>query len=947
MKMDRLNYIRFILAASTALHFSAHNKASANAQLSITPATQLQFENTSPLATETSNVEPGSRILAAAYSSNQSVAANEPVTTGATPNDSHQEEPTIVVTGSYIRGTVAAGANLDIYDAAQIEQSGYATIQDFISALPQNFQGGGAFEDPSQGNLANSNAIGGSSVNLRGLGSDSTLVLVNGRRPPSSGLEANFTDISTIPQTAVERIEILPDGASALYGSDAVGGVINFVLRRDFDGAESRFRYGLAPEGDVEEIRAAQSVGRNWHSGHFIASYEFYRRDHLRYAERDFTSTYDLRKIGGEDRRITAASPGNILDPDTYLPAYAIPALTTGRPVTVADLKLGQVNYRDVSLYATLLPEQTRHSIFIAAEQDITSNTTIFVEGRYSDRKAIAIDEAPYSDLFVPASNAFFIDPFRRGFTIVSYSLDNEFGPVRLNSHVNSGNATGGTRVSFGDWQWETYASFSAERALNKYIDIDFDALNNALADSNRNTAFNPFGDGATNNRKTINELKQEIRRRTRTQLLDIKSIADGPLLSINDKDVSIAIGFEYLWSNLNSFYTSTRLSTSEQEIIRQRDLSRDVYATFAELYFPIVDSNSAIPFLHKLDLSLAARYDKYDDVGSTTNPKAGITWMPESYFTIKSSYGTAFRAPALIEKSTTNNSSNIYSLPDPGSPDGRSNMLLLNGTDPDLQSEKAKTWTIGIGIRPDELAGLSFEINYFRTKYENRIAALEGIFSALASDNLYPTLIIRNPSAEQLRVLCEDVAFEGNPQACVPGLVDVILDARTKNMSATIVKGLDFSLDWGRSYNLTNVSAGIAGTYLIDFSRQVTPESPTHDRVNTVNNPVDFRARSYVNISHSGIAATLTANYTDDYRNDIVIPNKKIKSHITIDLATSIKFDRMLRVNPSAPFGVNLSVINLFNNDPPSTDGGFAAYDSSNFDPLGRVISLELRASW
>src|SRR5690606_39174859 len=134
----------------------------------------------------------------------------------------------------------------------------------------------------------------------------------------------------------------------------------------------------------------------------------------------------------------------------------------------------------------------------------------------------------------------------------------------------------------------------SAERALNKYIDIDFDALNNALADSNRNTAFNPFGDGATNNRKTINELKQEIRRRTRTQLLDIKSIADGPLLSINDKDVSIAIGFEYLWSNLNSFYTSTRLSTSEQEIIRQRDLSRDVYATFAELYFPIVDSNSA-----------------------------------------------------------------------------------------------------------------------------------------------------------------------------------------------------------------------------------------------------------------------------------------------------------------------------------------------------------------
>lgn len=243
------------------------------------------------------------------------------------PEPENSDADTIVVTGTHIRGALAAGANVDIYDSKDIERSGYATVQEFISALPQNFQGGGGSEDFSEGGLTGSNVLGGSSVNLRGLGSDSTLVLINGRRPPTSGLRSDFVDISTIPQTAIARIEILPDGASALYGSDAVGGVVNFILRKDFDGAETRLRYGLATDGNVDEVRVAQALGRSWEGGHFLVGYEFYRREHLKYTDRSFTSTFDLRPIGGLDRRYITSNPGNILDLFTLMPVYAIPKI--------------------------------------------------------------------------------------------------------------------------------------------------------------------------------------------------------------------------------------------------------------------------------------------------------------------------------------------------------------------------------------------------------------------------------------------------------------------------------------------------------------------------------------------------------------------------------------------------------------------------------------------
>ena len=193
----------------------------------------------------------------------------------------------VIVTGSHIRGAHNFSSPVLTFDRKDIEASGHATTQQFIQGLSQNFN---SVTDMMAGDLngeQGSFTYNGAGVNLRGLGSDATLVLLNGRRLPAAG-DASFVDVSLIPLGAVERIEILTDGASATYGSDAVGGVVNFVTRKDFEGAETRLRYGSVTDGDHDELQAGQMLGRSWESGQLMLSYDYLRRTDLEATERDF-----------------------------------------------------------------------------------------------------------------------------------------------------------------------------------------------------------------------------------------------------------------------------------------------------------------------------------------------------------------------------------------------------------------------------------------------------------------------------------------------------------------------------------------------------------------------------------------------------------------------------------------------------------------------------------
>lgn len=264
----------------------------------------------------------------------------------------------IVVTGSNIRGVSADSSPSLRFDREDLEQAGFATIEQFVETLPQNF-GGGAATDTSEAvgttRETGLNPAVGSGINLRGLGSTSTLVLLNGRRmaPSSFGF---LVDTSLIPISAVESVEIVTDGASAIYGADAVAGVVNFTLREDFDGAETSFRYGTVTDGNLQEYQASQLLGTSWETGNALAVYEYY-------------STTGLQV----DDRAYAQSGG--LDPNL-----------------------------------NLLPDVERHGFLISANQNIGSRLLLFADAignfRETENQSAAFISTPGNDVFNVAVGA-------------------------------------------------------------------------------------------------------------------------------------------------------------------------------------------------------------------------------------------------------------------------------------------------------------------------------------------------------------------------------------------------------------------------------------------------------------------------------------------------------------------------------------------------------------
>lgn len=250
----------------------------------------------------------------------------------------------VVVTGTSLRGLAPETSPLQIYDRDDVLGSGASTLDQFVRALPQNF-GGGSSEFTAVGlpNDANSRAnnTSGASANLRGLGSRGTLVLLNGTRLAPTSEIGDFVDLSLIPVSALDRVEVLTDGASSIYGGDAVAGVINFILRKDFEGAETTLRYGAVTSGGLRDLRFSQTLGESWQSGHVLGVYEYFDRTHLTLADRPGISLFDAS------------------GPDMSLP--------------------------DPAMF-DLLPDQTRHSLVLSGGQDLTSRISLDASLLHSER---------------------------------------------------------------------------------------------------------------------------------------------------------------------------------------------------------------------------------------------------------------------------------------------------------------------------------------------------------------------------------------------------------------------------------------------------------------------------------------------------------------------------------------------------------------------------------
>lgn len=863
----------------------------------------------------------------------------------------------IEVTGTHIRGA-ASPSPLLVISREDLVRSGQSTVAAALQALPQNF-GGGATEGTANtgADTVSRNQTFASGLNLRGLGNNATLVLVNGRRLAGSGTFGDFTDVSAIPTSVVERVEVLLDGASAIYGSDAVGGVVNIILRKSFSGAETRLEAGGATAGDPTEAQFAQTFGKRWDGGGVVISYEAQFRGALPSADRRYTASADLRPLGGTDQRITNSFPGNILNSD-FVPGWAIPAGQNGVGLSASSLKAGVVNLQNQLQGVDILPEQTLQSFYLAADQALGDRVQLTADARHSYRRYQAQLAAATSTILVNTTNPFYVSPIGAASEYIAYDFAGDLpNPVERGDVETITTTFGGTLRLFGDWQSNAYVTFAQAIEKDQTTGIvNSSSLSEAVGSvpdrpataftATRDGFFNPFtGIPGSNAPAVLDYISSGYTRsQSRDQVYSANLQADGSIWTLPAGALKLAVGLQarretLLRSGTNFLFTVAPTPQAGT------DLARTVTAAFAEIRAPIFGDSNAIPGFRKLELSLAGRVEHYSDAGTTSNPKVGVLWQPTADVSLRSTYGTSFRAPALRE--IADPALNSESLLPLGTTRLRS--ILLNGGNPTLRPETAETWTAGVDFRPARWPGLDLSLTGFDIRFSERIGqpVLANLVGALTDPTLASFVTRVSPGTSPADLALVNAILASPAAARIAGLFPAsaygaVVDNRYVNTTTLHVQGFDIAGAYAFDVGGDRVSITGNGTYLSDYDQQITPTSAVVNDVGIAGFPVRFRGRAMAEWTRGRLTAGLAFNYSSAYRDPF-----------GVKIADQPTFDAQLRLAPAQSgiakgLAIALNIRNLFDRTPPFYNNiAGVAYDPTNAEPIGRFVSVLLVRAW
>lgn len=698
-------------------------------------------------------------------------------------------EAEIVVTGTNIRGVPVVGSAVQRIDADEIARRGKPTLAEMLRELPANFAGGVGSPDNNRGGQDSSpagpNLTGGSGINLRGLGSLSTLVLVNGRRVATSGQLGDFVDISNLPAAAIERVEVFQDGGSAVYGSDAVGGVVNVILKDRQRGIQVLGRAGFGASGELE-AQASVVAGTEWAGGHGVIGYEYNYRDNVSANDRGFNGG-DLSARGGVDWPLytgRAGAAANIFAGGAAFNgtvAYTVPegpgsGLTTGQLTRTPG---GFGNSFDPWADQDILPEMRRHSVFASVTQAL-GDIIVVARGRYTRRDGHY--DLGYAPIYgtVPATNPAFIAGTTNNFGVI---VDDR--PLTRDVAVNSYAGDVTLRYSpFGDWNAEATISYSAEeqsRRSNLLRDSNVSerlstrafapsAINCALSGLNAGNigavtgateaqrfcaglgfaTYNPYSTQPLSD-QVLGQLigYETLRFHSRTLQGTVK--IDGSVIDLPGGAFRLAAGVDWrretIDGDLDFDYRSIDARQVPYGVTRQR-----IASAFLEAALPLVGRRNAMPGIAALDLSAAVRHERSDDLSGfrTTNPRLGLRYAPVEGFNLRGSWGTSFHAPPMrfqyegAQPVAGGNgifyANSFYTAPCnttlvglngvTGTPGGAGNctftgMVVTGGAGPTLRPERADTWSIGFDIAPPALPGFTVSANYFNLRVKDRLVRI------------------------------------------------------------------------------------------------------------------------------------------------------------------------------------------------------------------------------
>jgi outer membrane receptor protein involved in Fe transport len=885
----------------------------------------------------------------------------------------------IVVTGTYIRrqSQFDSPSPLTTIGYEDIEDLGVNEISDIIERMPINT---GSQNSPDA--FTQNFSTGTTNINLRGLGVSSTLVMLNSRRQVQSAIATNrgenFVDTSALPpMIAFDRIETLKDGATALYGSDAVAGVVNFITRSNFEGFDLQLDLQAVDAYPQQDTQLSGVYGVGSDRTHLLAAFSFLDRDPLSTADRRLSGpTDDLSRAGNPGTFIVPTLPGNpafapvwtaafdsnfngVADaveplaglppvPGAVTPVFADqncanvaaqdPKVVTSGivqsvPSPAGDIGIGLCQF-DFGSFWHLVPEEDRRSAYLELTHDFNDRTGGRLEFHWVDNEARRNNSPSFpipERIDVGAAhpdNPYGVDVLwvgrlvGAGGTAVESIHDSETWRI-------AGSLTG----EFNDtWGWDAGLQLSeneffvaTEDILIDRFDLALRGLGGAGCDPATGTPgsgscvyYNPFGTaltgpGTRNSPALLDHLLAFLSYTAKSELMTLEGVVVGEIGELAGGPAGIAIGAQFRDEELTYDYNEQANRDNFQFLVGNPD-----FADSRDVAAAFIEL--ALPLSTSLDLQLAARIEDYGSGVDSADPKASFLWRPNLSFSLRGSVGTSFRAPSLFQAFGTQTA--LEELTDPLAPDPQFFPVRTqpNPSGDPLQPEEADVLNFGFSWSVTD--NVEFGIDYWSFDYTNVIIQqnAQALLDAAAAGNA--------------------VAAAQIERDALGGLVRV--NSFYDNASSLETDGFDLSIAYDTETSAGSFRVGAEATMVSTYDL-VDPQAGTIDGAgkrnfaNFATSVPELRGNLFFNWRRGNHGINVYVNHIDSYVDDEGGPAAftDIDSHTTVDANYNVFLE--------SDVGITLSFggINLSDEDPPrvSTNLGF---DSKVHDPRGRMFYVK-----
>jgi iron complex outermembrane recepter protein len=914
-------------------------------------------------------------------------AVSRPSTVGSRDSQALKLEDYRVL-GSRIRQTETEGPSpVSSYDADYIRSTGAFTLADFLNQIPQTYSGiaSGRSSTPNELNpefgqrtetstpafnfVTGSSAAppgqtGVSGVSLRGLGSGSTLVLVDGRRATQSGAgnrssdtRQGFVDLNTIPLGMIERIEVITDGASAIYGADAVAGVINIVLKKYYVGTEISGSFKTAEHGGGRERSLSVMQGFTYGKLSGSVSVEYYDRQNLKASERRFSKDQNHTGIPrailladgstafGRDYRLNwgypaviQASGGTVagtfnaipgvrvvLAPEgaTQTPTLSqfIPVLTPVPGTTVVNAS-GQRRYNTAE-FLDLIPETERMGASVRLSYRFNDRLEAYTSLRTSESKSLTNAQIAGNSITgafgAPAVLLAAYSPFNQNVQIGMVLP--EWGSATQRVRTLADSATFGLRGMASTWQWDLGGSWQNQKTRQFTRNFNGAPFANLLNNADPAQRFNPFIDyrapGAPSQAALLETLSTYPFLGSEVTFRQVDFTTDGDLFDIWGGTVKMALGGSASRSEVESVavnYSAAVVPVATRTVLAAESRG---HAVFTEILLPVVGKPNPFPLVRRLDLQLAARYE---DTGPSSKsvPKLGFSWAPVESLLFRGSWSEGFRAPGATEQLVAN-STITSTLTDPRrTPPSTSGIQVTSGSNPNPMVERSENTFFGLVYEPKFLSGVTLQANYYDTTQRDVLQLLSAQV-IVNNEALFPERITRAAPTSTDQSLNQ------------PGQITAVSRVFV-NFGEVVNRSADFNVQYqvpGEQFGRWRLN--FAASRTLEATRALAPGQPPVILDDDTSSPPKWKFNTSLFWRHGNWNASAFLWYLDGFGsnnagNALVASNATIRYFPTpsvtkLDLRVGYEFKDGVWRQYGKGLRVGVGVNNVFDKEPPFSD--------------------------